>query len=453
MIEVDNVSYSVEDQKLIKNIDFNVKEGECIVLCGESGCGKTTVTKTINGLIPHFYENGNMKGEVAVDKSIVGKTKMYELAKIIGSVFQNPKSQFFHTESEAELAFGLENQGIEPEIISNRVEKVSEELHIQELLGRNIFKLSGGQKQMIAFASVYAANPKVYVLDEPSSNLDAVSIQNIKEIIKYLKSKEKTIVIAEHRLNYLNDVADRYIYISNGEIKTVYSKEEFLLLSDEARIKMGLRTNCSVKILVPENDRNTGDIMVKGVRIPYVEREINMCASAGDVLGIIGENGAGKSTLCRIICGLVKQISGEVCYNGKKSNRKERNKLCAFVMQDVNHQLFADSVKEECMLAKPDVNEAELNKVLEEFDLMKYKEMHPMVLSGGQKQRLAVCQSVLSGKRVLIFDEPTSGLDYRHMMEISHVIKKLSESGYIILIVTHDIEFLNETCSAYVEIK
>ena len=102
MIEVDNVSYSVEDQKLIKNIDFNVKEGECIVLCGESGCGKTTVTKTINGLIPHFYENGNMEGEVAVDKSIVGKTKMYELAKIIGSVFQNPKSQFFHTESEAE---------------------------------------------------------------------------------------------------------------------------------------------------------------------------------------------------------------------------------------------------------------------------------------------------------------------------------------------------------------
>ena len=406
---------------------MKIHKGECILLAGESGSGKTTLTKLINGLIPHFYSNGQLGGGVFVQGVLVAETEMYKLAEKIGSVFQNPKSQFFYTDSSAEIAFGLENRGVPPEKIRQRIQTTANELGIKNLLGRNIFKLSGGEKQIIAFASAYAAEPEIYVLDEPSSNLDNTSVERLKELLHYIKAQGKTVIIAEHRLNYLRSAIDRVVYLKGGRIMQEFTAAQFSTLSERERISMGLRTLKETRITIPECTAVKGELCLERICSRYTKQEISFVASSGDVIGIVGKNGVGKTTLCKIICGLLKEQSGTVSYQGKKLTRRQRQRLCTMVMQDVNHQLFTDSVVDECELAAPEASKEKIDKLLQGSDLLPYKEVHPAVLSGGQRQRLAVCQAVLSGKKVVIFDEPTSGLDYTHMMQTGEIIQKLSQ--------------------------
>ena len=326
------------------------------------------------------------------------------------------------------------------------------DLEIENLLGRNIFKLSGGEKQIIAFASAYAVEPEIYVLDEPSSNLDNTSVERLKGLLHYIKSQGKTVIIAEHRLNYLQSIADRVVYLRSGRIVREFKAAQFRALSERERISMGLRTLKETRITIPECTTIKGELYIERIYNRYTKQEICLGASAGDVIGIVGKNGAGKTTLCKMICGLLKEQSGTVSYKGKNLTRRQRQKLCAMVMQDVNHQLFADSVVNECRLVAPDASKEMIDQLLCKFDLFPYKGVHPAVLSGGQRQRLAVCQAVLSGKKVMIFDEPTSGLDYTHMMQTGEIIQKLSCEGYIVLVITHDYEFLNMVCHSVIKL-
>ena len=179
---------------------------------GNRVAGKTTVTKLINGLIPHFVECGVLSGQVFVNELEVPKTEMYRLAEEVGSVFQNPKSQFFNIDSDSEITFGLENAGVEPKKIKERYDATVSALKIRPLLGRNIFSMSGGEKQSLAFASVYAMNPSVFVLDEPTANLDADAIETLRGQILQLKKEGRTVVIAEHRLYFLMDLIDRAVF-------------------------------------------------------------------------------------------------------------------------------------------------------------------------------------------------------------------------------------------------
>ena len=185
MIQIQDVSFEYEkEQGTLSHIDLNIQQGECVVLTGESGCGKTTVTKLINGLIPHFVEGGTLSGTTIVNGMEVPKTEMYRLAEQVGSVFQNPKSQFFNIDSDSEITFDLENAGVEPKKIKERYEATVSALKIQSLLGRNIFSMSGGEKQSLAFASVYAMNPSIFVLDEPTANLDAETEARVLEALR-----------------------------------------------------------------------------------------------------------------------------------------------------------------------------------------------------------------------------------------------------------------------------
>lgn len=452
MIELFDVNYSVDEYTILTEINLKIRPGECVLLVGESGSGKTTLTKLINGLIPHFYSYGQLDGNVCVQGEPVAETEMYKLAEKTGNVFQNPKSQFFYTDSSAEIAFGLENQGLPPEMLRKRIVTTAKDLGIENLLGRNIFKLSGGEKQIIAFASAYAAEPEIYVLDEPSSNLDNTSVERLKELLHYIKAQGKTVIIAEHRLNYMRSVADRVIYLKGGRIVREFTADQFLALSERERISMGLRTLKETRITIPVCTTVKGELCIDRIFSRYTKKKICFGASAGDVIGITGKNGAGKTTLCKMICGLLKEQSGVVSYQGKKLTRRQRQRLCAMVMQDVNHQLFADSVEDECELAAPGASKERIDQLLRKFDLFPYKEIHPAVLSGGQRQRLAVCQAVLSGKKVMIFDEPTSGLDYTHMVQTGEIIQKLSCDGYIVLVITHDYEFLNMTCHSVLQL-
>lgn len=455
MIKIDRVFFGYADgQENLHDFDLHIRKGECILLCGESGCGKTSVTKLINGLIPHFQEGCTLQGSVTAAGLTVAETELYELAKHIGSVFQNPKSQFFNLDTDSEIAFGLENAGLPLEEMERRFEVTVEALQIQNLLHRNIFALSGGEKQTLAFASVYAMSPAIYVLDEPTANLDEQAIQRLRQQIILLKQQGHTIVIAEHRLYFLADIIDRAIYIREGHFVRSFTQAEFLALSDTERKELGLRTIRETQLVLPEVLRDT---QVKGLSVqnlvcsykkePPVFENLSFSAVPGEVLAITGHNGTGKTTLVRCLCGLMKESGGAALLDGKPLKQKQRQKASFLVMQDVNHQLFYDSVWNECeQAAGEDAEPSQIEAVLEQFDLLSLREQHPMALSGGQKQRLAIATAVLSGKKLLIFDEPTSGLDYRHMCEVSTVVRSLAKQGHIVLVVSHDKEFMAQAC-------
>lgn len=456
MIKFENVNVTMQEKRILSDINLEIQDGEFVLICGESGCGKTTMTKLINGLIPHFVRDVSA---ITVCGKNVAEMPMYEIAELVGSVFQNPKTQFFYTNSNAEMAFGLENRGVEPEYIRKRIKNTINELDIEKLEDRDVFSMSGGEKQLLAFASVYVMNPQIYVLDEPSANLDIAAMEKLSERMKVIKEKGHTVVVAEHRLAWIQKFADRIIYMKEGRIEQEFTSDEFKALSDLKRKQMGLRSIVPEQIQIPEITGNSEDAVLQICNLSckrkkqMIFQNISLSARAGDIIGITGKNGAGKSTFCNCLCGLLKPKGGEILYQGKKLSEKARTKLFGMVMQEVNHQLFSDSVKNECMLANEEAFEQEIRELLEKFDLEEYAEYHPMILSGGQRQRLAICQAVMGEKKLLIFDEPTSGLDFRHMCQVEKLMKQLSEEKYIIIVVTHDYEFLNRACKRYIRIN
>lgn len=462
MVQIENVSFGYKkEQNTVYNVSLSVKRGECVLLCGESGCGKTTVTKLINGLIPHFADGCALRGTVRTAGMSVADMEMYELAKQIGSVFQNPKSQFFNLDTDSEIAFGLENEGVSPEEMEKRIAITVDSLRIKNLLHRNVFTLSGGEKQTLAFASVYAMDPIVYVLDEPTANLDSEAIDRLKRQILLLKQQGHTVIIAEHRLYFLANIIDRALYFESGRLIHSFTGEEFQKLSDVRRKELGLRSLYEVSLKLPSvlsADGGEG-LMVQNLTCGYkkdtdVFANLSFAAVPGEVTAITGHNGIGKTTLVRCLCGLIKERSGRISLCGKQLNAKARRRESFLVMQDVNHQLFYDSVWNECeQAAGENAGYTEIEKILEQFDLLDFLERHPMSLSGGQKQRLAVAAALLSDKKILIFDEPTSGLDYRHMCEVSEVIRSLAKQGRIVLVVSHDKEFMKQACNRVLEIK
>ena len=390
---------------------------------------------------------------VEVDGLDPAKTPMHQLARKVGSVFQNPKSQFFNLDTDSELAFGLENAGCPPEEIHARVAETVEALGLESLCGQSIFSLSGGQKQLLAFGSVYAMGPDIFVLDEPTANLDQEAIARLHDEIAGLKRQGRTVVIAEHRLYFLTDLIDQAWYIRQGSLSRRFTREEFQRLTDEERERLGLRTLSSAPCtLPPAKPAGSGEgLSVEGLTCAFqkreaVFRELSFSVRPGEVVAVTGPNGVGKTTLSRCLCGLLREQAGTVRLHGRPLGRKERQRAAFCVMQDVNHQLFSDSVWGECRISAPDAPDEKIAEVLDRLQLLSFRERHPMALSGGQKQRLAVATALLSEKPVLIFDEPTSGLDYARMVEVSGVIRDLARQGRIVLVVTHDQEFLQQAC-------
>jgi len=462
LIRFEDVSFSYgngEDKNGIDKINLSIKRGELVVLCGESGCGKTTLTRIINGLIPNYYE-GELEGEITFGDIQVKALPMHEIAKKVGSVFQNPRSQFFNINTTSELAFHCENIGIGVEEIVDRIGETSVQFAMSHLLERNIFHLSGGEKQKVACASVSTAGTEICVLDEPSSNLDVQAIKELGEILRLWKREGKTIVIAEHRLYFLLPIADRFVYMAEGKIKNIFTPEQIRSLSDRRYSDMGLRP---LSLKPEEKDlihaRGTSnELYLRNFSFSYKRKApvlnfMKLSFPGNSIIAVIGENGTGKTTFARCFCGLEKKCKGNVEINGKSYTNSQRLKLCYMVMQDVNHQLFTESVMDEVLLSMKNADNAFAEDILKKLNLHNEKELHPMSLSGGQKQRVAIAGAIASEKEILFFDEPTSGLDMRHMKEVSTMISYLHKNGNTLFIITHDHDLIEECCTHVMHLK
>jgi ATPase components of various ABC-type transport systems, contain duplicated ATPase len=457
MIEWKDVSFTYPGQESdgLQQVNLSISAGECVLFCGRSGCGKTTMLRLVNGLIPNFFP-GEGDGAAYLQGQDCSEIPMYRLAERVGSVFQNPRTQFFNVDTDSEIAFGMENQALPPTELARRVEQTARELNIETLRGRSIFALSGGEKQKIAFSSVYAMNPDIYLLDEPSSNLDMDSIRALKEYLKLIKAQGKTILIAEHRLYYLMELVDKIVYLERGRIKGIYTPKELAALSQEQRASMGLRA-VNLQQLRPQKRAESAQVPIlalKNVRLCYQKKVVleNIClqAARGEIIAVVGHNGTGKTTFSRALCGLHKGCEGEFLWGGKSLSAKTRRKRSYLVMQDVGYQLFAESVEKECVFGIKNPNAALADRTLEDLGLSSFREKHPNTLSGGQKQRLAVAVSMVCGKDILVFDEPTSGLDHDSMTQVAALMERLAEQGGILFVVTHDYELVCRVCTRVV---
>lgn len=447
MVEIENLSLSYgNNKKVLKNISLNIKKGECILLTGKSGSGKSSIINSINGLAVR-YDGASIDGSIRIRNKDIKNLKLYEISMLVSSVFQNPKTHFFNVNTTLELLFYLENIGLSRYEMDKRLTEMLNLFPIEHLLNRDIFKLSGGEKQILCIAASYISGTEIIVLDEPSSNLDEENIKVIKEMLVQLKDKGKTLIISEHRIFYLMDIIDRIFLIKDGEIQSEYTKIDFMKFSTKKLNELGLRDKIKTKLTVPEI-KNSGNFNVKNIEFKFngVDNKLllkSISFEMGKIYGIVGTNGIGKSTLLRCLIGCERKSKDEIYLDGKRLSKTDRIKISSLVMQDVNHQLFTDSVMSEVSLGIKNVEISYVEDILKKLDLYELKDCHPMSLSGGQKQRVAIASVLCKNSKLLFFDEPTSGMDYYNMMNISQLINECKSNEKIIFIVSHDQEFLN----------
>ena len=453
-----NFCYEGENQSALQDVKGTVPPGKCIVLCGDSGCGKTTLLRCMNHLIPTFYE-GSLKGYCRMKGQDINALSIGETGKLAASVFQDPRSHFFTVNSSTEVAFGLENHGVTQEKMKRRVEKAFAVFHLEKLKDRNVYELSSGERQLVSILAAWAMDTEILLLDEPTANLDFAAINQLREVLLSLKQQGKTLIISEHRLHYLTDIADEYWVMAQGEIREKRTAQELLALSDEQLSRLSLRTtnlaHLTLQVKQPISPcSETAVLSIRDVGFSYrrneseILRHCFMEVHTGEVVGLIGSNGSGKTTLGKIVSGLLRADHGEINYNGKPANTRVLRKNSLFIMQEAEFQFFTNSVINELKYGHKDTPEicAEIERLLKRFGMWEYRNRHPFSLSGGQMQKLTLMLACLSSKPIIILDEPTAGLDAKSLKSCVALIQEMQKKK-MILIITHDLELISQVCN------
>lgn len=465
IIKMDQFSFAYEgsNEYSLQNINLTVRQGEFLVLTGASGCGKTTLTRCFNGLIPDFFE-GEISGSCLVHGMEISSHETSDYAAMVGSVFQDPRSQFFTLHVNTEIPFPSENLGMPMGEIQKNFQQAVEELEISNLLGKSIFHLSSGEKQKVAIASVKTAGVFTYVLDEPSANLDCEGTVQLQKVLAALKAKGHTIIVSEHKLHYLKDLADRVLVLKAGQIDGSISGSEFRIKPPSwfsgnslRQINHGSIISAPYAIAAREDGKKlrAEDLAFCYPGSKLLWNSASFLCGSGDIVGVVGKNGVGKSTLIRVLMGLEKPKSGKVYINEQYASKQKRQKQSFYVMQDVDYQLFAPTVLEEMLSGRDgtDADERKAKAILGDFGLGDYLNVHPSQLSGGQKQRLAIALALISRTPFIFLDEPTSGLDADNMRKTQSAIRQLAESGCCIFVITHDYEFAVNTFTSLLVLK
>lgn len=469
MSDIDNIielkadfKYAGARRKALQNISGGIKRGKCVVFCGRSGCGKSTMLRCINHLIPDFYE-GDLQGYCYLNGKDISGMEIGEVGQLASSVFQDPRSQFFTLNSSTEVAFGLENAGVDRDIMVKRVDGAFSELGLERLKNRNVFELSSGERQLVAVLSSWAMDTDVLLLDEPTANLDHVAVEQLSNLLRKLKAEGKTVVINEHRLYYLKGIVDEYWHIRDGEILKKYSAAEMEAISNEELAGMELRCFDLEKVsyCVPESPESDTHNEIRAENIMYryrgmkgeVLQGVSCTVTTGNAIGVIGANGSGKTTLGKIISGLLRSDSGNIYFNGQAVRQKELQQKSLFIMQEAEFQFFTNSVINELRYGKKrsEALDGQIKQLLEEFDMWECRAQHPFSLSGGQMQKLVLMLAYLSEKPVVVLDEPTAGLDMKVLESCAKLVAKM-RTNKIVFIITHDLEFISKACTNCISI-
>lgn len=461
MIHLQDVAYSYAFQKkpALRDISFSVKPGEALLITGASGCGKSTLLRIISGLIPNHFK-GTLSGSVKLNEMEL-PVDMERLSRHIGMVLQNPDDQFMATNVADEVALALEWQQIPAAEIDERITEAMQLMGICGLSKRTVFSLSQGEKQRSVLASVLASNPSVVVMDEPTANLSPEATEELAKVCLTLKARGITLVIVDHRLYWLRGVLDQLLVLQDGRavFQTRHHDRDPLEQLQRAPDfeKWGLR-NIDVQRPVlrahTEAERHLLELDEISFRYPRKKESIYDAFStqlpARAVTAIVGENGAGKTTLARLLTGLNRPQKGRILFENSHLKARVMRQRSAFVMQQMDIQLYMHSVLEELIYSAPhkiarQAREQRAREWLNVFGLEHLEERHPQSLSGGEKQRLVIACALMKEPQLLILDEPTSGLDGLNMRMIADQLNHYVESGGTVLLITHDLELLEMT--------
>lgn len=475
MIKIENVSFRYPSRKeyAIKDINLHIKKGEFVVLTGISGCGKTTLLKALNGIIPH-ESTGEFNGNILIDGLNTRENSITSLSQKIGLLFQNPDEQIFSTRVLEEVAFGMENLCFKKEEILKRVEWALGTVNMKEYITSSTSALSGGQKQRVALASVMALKPDIFVLDEPISQLDPQGAKEVLKVIKNLKDNGMTILMVEHRIHEVAKWSDRIIIMDKGKIIKNINKND---IDDNLDIfdEIGIRSPKSGNVDFSNNFHDTyvenremytkiiekeKVIEIKDLWFSYDDKRkrknkkwilngINLEIYEGEITAILGCNGSGKSTLMNHIAGIFKPHKGYVKVEDKDTKKYNAYKLAGtvgIVFQNPSLMLTCDSVYDEIAFGPKNLKLSKdkikynVNKCLNTMELTEYSKVHPQTLSGGQRLRCAAASIISMEPKVILLDEPTSGQDYFHIKRLMEWCIDLKKCGTTIVFITHDFE-------------
>lgn len=496
LFKVENLTYYYPEAEkaALNDICLEIEEGEFILVTGGSGSGKSSLARALAGLIPDFY-GGRIGGKVYFQGRDIRAMDRGKLAREVGMVFQDPEKQVVQTHVEAEIAFGLENLGLDNEEMLRRVAEVICFMDLDQIRGAFTANLSGGQKQKLALASVLAMQPRVLVLDEPTSQLDPVAAEDILNLVKRMNEEMGfTVIMIEQRLERCYHLADRVLLMEKGKItcdgsareaarKTIEGREAFLppvarfFAGIEApslplTVKEGRKLLCSlinkesaVVMECPAAGNGGGPpadlagrgsaVRLKNLWFAYpggqeVLKNVSLDVREGEFAAVLGENGAGKSTMLRQLAGLLKPDRGTVEVLGKDVGRngfKEIRRHTAYLSQNPNDYLFQDTVEDELYFTLKNFGLADtsiVGEMLDRFSLSQYSHTNPRDLSSGERQRVALASVLVTSPGLIILDEPTRGVDFRLKAELGRFLQEETAKGRTVIVVTHDVEFAAE---------
>jgi energy-coupling factor transport system ATP-binding protein len=470
---IENLSFRYRDRQsaAIRNISFSADKGELLLLAGASGCGKTTLIRAINGLIPRSYK-GELSGKILVNGQNTTGMPLSRISQMVGTVLQDPERQILGTKVISEVAFGLENIGFPRAEIIRRVDEALAYLNISPLRNRETFNLSGGEKQKVALAGVLAMRPSVLLLDEPLASLDPASAQETLDMVRLLVDQGLTVLIVEHRVeDVLRIKPDRVMFMTEGEIRYLGDVPGLIDAVDYHEVKLPARDiarrakadSHPVEINILPSAKGDGTLGSGGSEIPLVRFEnvafgyesetevlhgISLDIKKGDVIGVLGPNGAGKTTFVKHAIGLLKPKSGRVLVNGRDTKEASVAQIAStlgYVFQSPSHMLFAPTVHEELAFGPKNLKhskeqiEQEVREALRIVNLSDNEQDSPLALSFGQQKRVSIAAILAMRSRILVMDEPTAGQDYQNYMNFMDSILQLP-SFEAILFITHDVD-------------
>lgn len=486
--------YRAQAKPTLNNINLTIYEGEKVLIVGPSGSGKSTISNCINGLIPFSYK-GNISGSLKINGKETRDMSIFELSNSVGTVLQDPDSQFIGLTVAEDIAFKLENDCVDQDEMKEKVKITSKIVDIDNHLDLAPYSLSGGQKQRVTLAGVMVGDVDILLFDEPLASLDPATGKNAIELIDEIKrNTKKTIIIIEHRLeDVLHCDVDRIIVVDKGEIVADMAPKE--LLGSNILSEVGIReplyitalkyAKCEVNSNINPQHINTLNLdqckdklkcwyndtfeekkeisdevllELKNVKFGYeknreILKGISFKIKKGEMLSIVGRNGAGKSTISKLICGFYKPTDGEILFNGKNilnETIKERAEKIGIVMQNPNQMISKTMIFDEVALGlrvrgidEEEIKERVFN-TLKICGLYEFRNWPISALSFGQKKRVTIASILVLNPEVLILDEPTAGQDFKHYTEIMEFLKELNKKGVTIIMITHDMHLMLE---------